>query len=56
MIGAARDLKKAETRTAQVREDARNGGGLELIELDLASLNSVRSCADKLGAEGNPST
>lgn len=54
VIGAARDLKKAERATVQVREDARNGGGLELIELDLASLKSVRAAADKLIAEGKP--
>jgi len=54
VIGAARDLKKAERATAQVREDARNGGGLELIELDLASLASVRAAANKLLAEGKP--
>ena len=54
VIGAARDLKKAERATAQVREDARNGGALELIELDLASLKSVRAAADKLLAEGKP--
>src|SRR6202000_3119455 len=38
--------------TAQVRADAKNGGALELIELDLASLASVRACADKLNADG----
>lgn len=54
VIGAARDLKKAERATTQVREDARNGGALELIELDLASLKSVRAAADKLVAEGKP--
>jgi NAD(P)-dependent dehydrogenase (short-subunit alcohol dehydrogenase family) len=54
VIGAARDLKKAERATVQVREDARNGGALELIELDLASLKSVRAAADKLVAEGKP--
>ncbi len=54
VIGAARDLKKAERATAQVRDDARNGGGLELIELDLASLKSARAAADKLLAEGKP--
>lgn len=52
VIGAARDLKKAERATTQVREDARSGGSLELIELDLASLKSVRAAADKLLAEG----
>ncbi|HEY2391566.1 MAG TPA: SDR family NAD(P)-dependent oxidoreductase [Candidatus Angelobacter sp.] len=55
VVGAARDLAKAETATAQVRKDAAaNGGGLELIELDLASLKSVRACADQLLAKGEP--
>src|ERR1700758_775677 len=53
VIGAARDLKKAEAATTQVRKDAAaNGGSFELIELDLASLKSVRACADKLLAKG----
>jgi NAD(P)-dependent dehydrogenase (short-subunit alcohol dehydrogenase family) len=55
VIGAARDLKKAETATAQVRKEATaNGGSLELIELDLSSLKSVRAAADKLIAKGEP--
>jgi len=46
VVGAARDLKKAEAATAQVRNDAAaNGGGFELIELQLASLKNVRLCA-----------
>jgi NAD(P)-dependent dehydrogenase (short-subunit alcohol dehydrogenase family) len=49
VVGAARDLKKAEGATKRVREDAAaNDGGFELIELDLANLKSVRACADKL--------
>ncbi len=53
VVGAARDLAKAETATAQVRKDAAaNGGGLDLIELDLANLKSVRACADRLLAKG----
>jgi NAD(P)-dependent dehydrogenase (short-subunit alcohol dehydrogenase family) len=53
VVGAARDLAKAEGATAQVREDAAaNGGGFELIELDLGSLKSVRAAADKLLAKG----
>lgn len=52
VVGAARDLAKAEAATAQVRADAANGGSLELIELDLANLSSVRACADKLVADG----
>ena len=54
VIGAARDLAKAEAATAAVRADAANGGGLELVELDLASLASVRACADALLADGRP--
>jgi NAD(P)-dependent dehydrogenase (short-subunit alcohol dehydrogenase family) len=55
VVGAARDLKKAEEATAQVRrEAAANGGRLELIALDLASLKSVRACADALLAKGKP--
>src|SRR5580692_1104920 len=53
VTGAARDLQKAEVATAQVRKDAAaNGGSFELIALDLASLNSVRACADELQARG----
>jgi NAD(P)-dependent dehydrogenase (short-subunit alcohol dehydrogenase family) len=53
VVGAARDLTKAERATAQVRKDASTGGAsFELIELDLASLKSVRACADRLLAKG----
>jgi len=53
VVGAARDLAKAETATAQVRKDAAaHGGGFELIALDLATLKSVRDCAGKLLAKG----
>jgi NAD(P)-dependent dehydrogenase (short-subunit alcohol dehydrogenase family) len=53
VVGAARDLKKAEGATTQVRKDAAaNGGSFELITLDLASLKSVRACADALLAKG----
>jgi short chain dehydrogenase/SNF2-related domain len=54
VVGAARDLAKAERATAEVRAQAANGGGLELVELDLASLESVRACADALLADGRP--
>jgi NAD(P)-dependent dehydrogenase (short-subunit alcohol dehydrogenase family) len=54
VVGAARDLAKAELATAPVRAQAANGGGLELVELDLASLASVRACADTLVAAGKP--
>jgi NAD(P)-dependent dehydrogenase (short-subunit alcohol dehydrogenase family) len=53
VVGAARDLTKAEAATAQVRKDAAaGGGGFELIALDLADLKSVRACADELLAKG----
>jgi NAD(P)-dependent dehydrogenase (short-subunit alcohol dehydrogenase family) len=55
VVGAARDLAKAHTATAPVRAAAEAGGGsLGLVELDLASLASVRACADALLAEGTP--
>ena len=54
VVGAARDLAKAKRATAEVRAQAANGGGLELVELDLASLESVRACADALVADGRP--
>jgi len=54
VVGAARDLAKAKAATEVVRAEARNGGGLELVELDLASLKSVRACADALVADGRP--
>jgi NAD(P)-dependent dehydrogenase (short-subunit alcohol dehydrogenase family) len=55
VVGAARDLTKAEPATAQVRRDAaENGGSFELIKLDLANLKSVRACADELVAKGEP--
>jgi NAD(P)-dependent dehydrogenase (short-subunit alcohol dehydrogenase family) len=53
VVGAARDLSKAEAATEQVRQDAAaNGGSFDLIELDLANLKSVRACADQLLAKG----
>ncbi len=53
VVGAARDLTKAKAATAGVRAAA-NGGGLELVELDLASLDSVRVCANALVDNGKP--
>jgi NAD(P)-dependent dehydrogenase (short-subunit alcohol dehydrogenase family) len=52
VVGAARDLDKARRATEQVRAQAANGGGLELIQLDLASLASIRAAADALVADG----
>ena len=45
VVGAARDLDKARKATAHIP-------GIELIELDLASLASVRAAADRLNAAG----
>lgn len=54
VVGAARDLHKAEAATAPVRAQAANGGGFTLVQLDLASLANVRACADALLADGRP--
>jgi NAD(P)-dependent dehydrogenase (short-subunit alcohol dehydrogenase family) len=55
VVGTARDLTKAKTATVQVQKDAAaNGGSLELVELDLANLKSVRACADQLLAKREP--
>jgi NAD(P)-dependent dehydrogenase (short-subunit alcohol dehydrogenase family) len=55
VVGAARDLKKADAATEQVQKDAAaNGGHFELVELDLANLKSVRTCADQVLAKGKP--
>ena len=51
VVGAARDLAKAEKATAPVRAAATKGR-LDLVQLDLASLASVRACADALRADG----
>lgn len=52
VVGAARDLAKAQRATEPVRAAARSGGGLALVALDLASLASVRACAEGLLAAG----
>jgi len=54
VVGAARDLNKAKAATAGVRAAAANGRGFTLVELDLASLDSVRVCADALVDDGKP--
>jgi len=56
VVGAARDLVKAETATVQIRKDqtAANGGSFTLVELDLGNLASVRACADELLAMAEP--
>jgi NAD(P)-dependent dehydrogenase (short-subunit alcohol dehydrogenase family) len=53
VVGAARDLEKARRATSEVsKAAAKTGGSFELVELDLASLKSVRSATDKLVADG----
>jgi NAD(P)-dependent dehydrogenase (short-subunit alcohol dehydrogenase family) len=53
VVGAVRDLQKAKGATTQVARDAATAGGsFELVALDLASLKSVRECADELLAKG----
>jgi len=47
VVGTARDLGKARHATSHIN-------GLELVELDLASLASVRAAADALVAAGKP--
>jgi NAD(P)-dependent dehydrogenase (short-subunit alcohol dehydrogenase family) len=53
VVGAVRDRAKAARATSEVRALAANGS-LEFVELDLASLKSVRACADALVADGRP--
>jgi NAD(P)-dependent dehydrogenase (short-subunit alcohol dehydrogenase family) len=55
VLGTARDLTKAENATVEVRKAAKaNGGSLEIVALDLASLKSVRESADRLLAKSAP--
>jgi NAD(P)-dependent dehydrogenase (short-subunit alcohol dehydrogenase family) len=53
VAGAARDLEKAKRATSEVsKAAAETGARFELVELDLASLKSVRAATDKLVADG----
>jgi NAD(P)-dependent dehydrogenase (short-subunit alcohol dehydrogenase family) len=54
VIMTARDLGKGQRAAGTVRAGAAPGATVELRELDLASLASVRACADHLLAEGRP--
>jgi NAD(P)-dependent dehydrogenase (short-subunit alcohol dehydrogenase family) len=53
VVGTARELDKARTAHG-IPSGSGDGTGLELAELDLASLASVRACADGLVATGKP--
>jgi len=50
VVGTARDLIKGAAATKSIRSEC----DMELIELDLSSLSSVRTCADTLLAAGRP--
>src|ERR1700742_2453914 len=53
VVGAVRDLEKAKRATSEVSKTAaESGASFNLIELDLASLKSLRAAADKLVADG----
>jgi NAD(P)-dependent dehydrogenase (short-subunit alcohol dehydrogenase family) len=54
VVGTVRDAAKAADATSPIRNAARYGQGtLSLEEMDLASLLSVRRCADRLLASGD---
>jgi len=49
VIGAVRDLDKGRSATGEVVAAAQqSGGSFELVQVDLASLASIRACADRL--------
>ena len=48
VVGTARDLGRARAATSQVAAEGSSIGRLQFVELDLASLASVRACADAL--------
>jgi NAD(P)-dependent dehydrogenase (short-subunit alcohol dehydrogenase family) len=54
VVMTARDRAKGERAAETVRAQAAPNARVELRDLDLASLASVRTCADKLLAEGAP--
>jgi NAD(P)-dependent dehydrogenase (short-subunit alcohol dehydrogenase family) len=49
VVGTARDLEKAAHALREV-----GASGVELVEVDLADLKSVRAAADKLNEDGRP--
>lgn len=52
VIGTARNLTKAKAAVAQAANDARISGTIELLDLDLASLSSIRAATDALLSDG----
>jgi NAD(P)-dependent dehydrogenase (short-subunit alcohol dehydrogenase family) len=53
-VMTARDMDKGEQAAKPVRAAAAPGATVELQEMDLASLASVRACAERLLAENKP--
>jgi len=56
VTGAVRDLEKAAARLRRCKRRRGEWWRFELIALDLASLKSVRTCADELLRRGSLST
>jgi NAD(P)-dependent dehydrogenase (short-subunit alcohol dehydrogenase family) len=54
VTGTARDLHKAKAALGATGGSVLSSNRLSLVELDLASLASVRACADRLLADGRP--
>jgi NAD(P)-dependent dehydrogenase (short-subunit alcohol dehydrogenase family) len=52
VVGTARDLAKAKRALEPVIPQAARGASIDLVELDLASLRSVRKAADEIRAQG----
>ena len=49
VLGTARDITKAEAATSAIhKRGSGSGGSLQLMQMDLASLQSVRHCAETL--------
>jgi NAD(P)-dependent dehydrogenase (short-subunit alcohol dehydrogenase family) len=54
VVGAARDLRKARAAMEGAYKQGAADRRPELVQLDLASLSSVRQCTDRLLSTGNP--
>ena len=54
VVIAVRDLDKGERAAEPIRAGSAPNASVELVELDLASLASVRACADRLLSDGRP--
>jgi len=54
VVGTARNLEKARAATAEVHAQTASGAALQLIDVDLASLVSVRKCSDRIVGDGQP--